>query len=88
MSAPLRPRILKFFADRPSASVEQLAEYLGSDCDSTIRSLRLMAERGEAVMVSESALLPRTIWTLTKTTPPVFRAAEILKAMQSAARCA
>ncbi|NML34916.1 hypothetical protein [Paraburkholderia antibiotica] len=89
MSAPLRPRILKFFADHPDgASVERLAEYLGSDSDSTIRSLRSMEGRGEAVMIRDSALLPRTVWSQAKTTPPIFRAVETLEAMQSAARCA
>jgi hypothetical protein len=88
MSRQLKPRIAEFFADQPhGAPVWQIAEALGSSNDATIQALRRMSERGEAVMVQDSALLPHTFWTLTPdSTPPIFGAMQTLQAMQNAAR--
>jgi hypothetical protein len=88
MSRQLKPRIVEFFADQPhGATVWEIAEALGSSNDTTVQALRRMAERGEAVMVMDSALLPHTVWTLPPhSTPQIFRAMETLQAMQNAAR--
>jgi hypothetical protein len=88
MSRQLKPRIADFLADQPhGAPVWQIAEALGSSNDTTVQALRRMAERGEAVLVCDFALLPHTVWTMPPhSTPKIFRAMETLQAMQSAAR--
>jgi len=91
MALPNKSRVIEFLTAYPNgAPVWKLAEYLNSRPDSAIQTLRIMGARGEVLMVKEEKTRADSVWMLAKTskvvTPPIFRAMEILGAMQATAR--
>jgi len=87
MSAPNSTAIIEFLKDRPlGASTREVARFLETTDESAIQSMNLLAKRG-SILRGEGARLDAP-WTLANTeiTPPVFKAAETLLAMQEHAR--
>lgn len=87
MSAPNGNIIIEFLRAHPlGASTREIARFLETTDESAIQSMNLLASRG-SVLRGEGARLTAP-WTLAnaEVTPPVFKAAETLLAMQEAAR--
>jgi predicted ArsR family transcriptional regulator len=77
MPAPTMPLIVEYLDERPrGASLEEIAAFLDTTCDSARTSMKRLLERGQ-VKFEDS------VWkTNRERTPPVFKALETLKAMQ------
>jgi hypothetical protein len=72
------PLIVEFLDGRPrGASLEEIAAFLDTTCDSARTSMKRLLER-------DQVKLDGPVWkTNRQATPPIFRAVETLQAMQS-----
>lgn len=91
MPKPTMPRITEFLMGRPNgAAVRKIAEVIDSTPASVIQTLRLMHSREQLVIVADAKERDDMVWALANTssvvTPPIFRAREILRGFQEAAR--
>ncbi len=85
------PKIIEFLTTKPrGAKGHAIGEHLGVTPDSISRTLGRMSERGDIKSSGKYRYRLDATWTLVHTdatvTPPIYRAAETLVAMQVVAR--
>jgi hypothetical protein len=87
MSAPNGNIIVEYLRNRPfGASTREVARFLNTTDENAHASMQLLESRGSVLRGTGARL--SAPWTLANTeiTPPVFKAAETLLAMQEHAR--